>query len=302
MKRVEKSNSQSHKIDKMNERKTPEEYARKWDLLPEYDDEGFRGGNENKKDIAKYIEDFQAFYGRSLSSPDPTREHKKEYWVDQVDRCELDMVQPRVIYWTSKGRVTRIKITPPKNPKEMEKLHHWKVLVFHDYHQLMPSFYTANDFIVEEGSYIVCWYANWRKWPLKYKVWEFTANMTIVPFPLKECPTSIKKKKVYMEQNIPKLSVFHFHSWDRFDGEKNELERFDYIRGYFKNDPEMALSWSLERAKANWTYDQITHWNNGVMDHDGDIDFEKLQKIMYTPHIYGCAESNYNGENEEIGD
>ena len=46
MKRVEKSNSQSHKIGKMNERKTPEEYARKWDLLPEYDDEGFRGGNE----------------------------------------------------------------------------------------------------------------------------------------------------------------------------------------------------------------------------------------------------------------
>ena len=78
----------------MNERKTPEDYARKWDLLPEYDDEGFRGGNESKKDIAKYIEDFQAFYGRSLSSPDPTREHKKEYWVDQVDRCELDMVQP----------------------------------------------------------------------------------------------------------------------------------------------------------------------------------------------------------------
>ena len=78
------------------------------------------------------------------------------------------------------------------------------------------------------------------------------------------------------------LSVFQFHSWDQFDGEKNELERFDYICGYFKDDPEMAMSWSLERAKANWTYDQITHWNNGVMDHDGDIDFEKLQKIMYT--------------------
>ena len=54
-----------------------------------------------------------------------------------------------------------------------------------------------------------------------------------------------------------------------------------------------VLSWSLERAKANWTYDQITHWNNGVMDHNGNIDFEKLQKIMYTPHIYGCSESNY---------
>ena len=38
------------------------------------------------------------------------------------------------------------------------------------------------------------------------------------------------------------------------------------------------------------------------MDHDGDIDFEKLQKIMYTPHVYGCVESNYNGENEESGD
>ena len=132
----------------MNKSKTPEEFAEKWDLLPEYDDEGFRGGAESKKDIAKYIEDFQTFYGRSLSSPDTTREHKKERWVDQVDRCELDMVQPCVIYWTSKGRFTRIKIIPPTDPKTMEKLHYWKVLVFHDYHQLMPSFYTANDFII----------------------------------------------------------------------------------------------------------------------------------------------------------
>ena len=78
------------------------------------------------------------------------------------------------------------------------------------------------------------------------------------------------------------------------------MERYDYIHGYFKDDPEMALTWSLERAKANWIYDQITHWNNGVMDHDGNIDFERLQKIMYTPLIYGCKESNYNGENEEM--
>ena len=117
----------------MNERKKPEEYVEKWDALPEYDHEGFRGDAERKKDITKYIEDFQAFYGRSLSSPDVTREHKKEYWVDQVDRCELDMVQPHLIYWTSKGRVTRIKITPPKNPKDMDKLHNWKVLIFHDF-------------------------------------------------------------------------------------------------------------------------------------------------------------------------
>ena len=47
---------------------------------------------------------------------------------------------------------------------------------------------------------------------MKYKVRAFTANMTIVPFPLSECPTSIKKKYAYMEQNILKLSVFHFHS------------------------------------------------------------------------------------------
>ena len=69
MKRIEKPNSQSHKIDKMNERKTPEKYARKWDLLPEYDDEGFRGGNESKKDIAKYIGDFQAFLWEEFVQP-----------------------------------------------------------------------------------------------------------------------------------------------------------------------------------------------------------------------------------------
>ena len=51
MKRVEKPNSHSYKIDTMNERKTPEDYARKWDLLPEYNDEGFRGGNESKRTL-----------------------------------------------------------------------------------------------------------------------------------------------------------------------------------------------------------------------------------------------------------
>ena len=121
------------------------------------------------------------------------------------------MVQCCVIYWTSKERVARIKIIPPTNPQEMEKLHYWKVLVFHDYHQLMPSFYTANDFIIQERSYIVCWYANWRKWPMKYKVWKFTANMTIVPFPLLEST----KKNAYMEQNIPE---------SKYNGENEEME------------------------------------------------------------------------------
>ena len=90
--------------------------------------------------------DFHCYYGHGSSKQATCKEHKAKYWIDQVDRCELDLVSPRLIYWTSKGRVTRIKITPPVSNKKLDSLQNWKVLVFHDYHQLMPSIYNANQF------------------------------------------------------------------------------------------------------------------------------------------------------------
>ena len=68
----------------------------------------------------------------------------------------------------------------------------------------------------------------------------------------------------------------------------------------------MSTEWGFYNFKTLWIYYFGTgpdySWNNRVMDHDGNIDFEKLKKIMYTPYVYGYQESNYNGMNEEMED
>ena len=75
---------------------------------------------EDKREIVDYLFDFHCYYGREDSKAYTSKEHKTEYWIDQVDRCELDLVSPRVVYWTTRGRVTRIKITPPHDKKKLD--------------------------------------------------------------------------------------------------------------------------------------------------------------------------------------
>ena len=75
---------------------------------------------EDKREGMDYLFDFHCFYGQGATKKDTSKEHKTEYWIDQVDLCELDLVSPRVIYWTSKGRVTRIKVTPPTDEKKLD--------------------------------------------------------------------------------------------------------------------------------------------------------------------------------------
>ena len=199
----------------------------------------------------------------------------------------MDLVSPRLIYWTTKGRVTRIKITPPHDKKKLDSWKNWKVVVFHDYHQLMPSIYNVDQFLKEEGSYVIFWYANWRKWPLKYKVWENVANLTMLQFARKECPTSIAKKEAWLVKNPDRMKITSFVSWEMIDGNKNDLLRLDCIHGYYKSDPNMAIQRALEVQKGKWIWDQIKNWNSGVMNHDGDLDEELLKRLKYGPYVYG---------------
>ena len=263
------------------------EAVKQWENIPTFMEDQDSDHGAIRIEIIDFVFDFQCFYGRGSTKTVTSKESKAEYWIDQVDRCELDLVSPRVIYWSSKGRVTRIKITPPSDEKKLDSLKFWKVLVFHDYHQLMPSVYSADEFIKNEGCYIVFWYAVWRKWPLKYKVWEFAGDPSIVPFTQKECPTSIKQKEKYLTKYPTKMQVTSFASWELFDGEKNDLKRLECIRGYCKNDPEMAVQLTLEVQKGNWILDQIKNWNSGVMNHDGSLDEELLKRLKYGPYVYG---------------
>ena len=110
------------------------------------------------------------------------KENKFEYWITQINRCELDLVNPRMIYWTALDHVTRIKMIPPSNIEDMDDKTSWNVVVVHNFHQREPSFFNAYEFVVGEGNYLLSWYANWRKWPLKYKVWTYSADLNVVNF------------------------------------------------------------------------------------------------------------------------
>ena len=78
------------------------------------------------------------------------KENKFEYWITQVDRCELDLVNPRMIYWTSLGRVTRVKMIPPSNTEDLDDMKSWNVIVFHDFNQRVDQ--TASRFSKWRGS------------------------------------------------------------------------------------------------------------------------------------------------------
>ena len=84
----------------------------------------------------------------------------------------------------------------------------------------MPSIYNVDQFLKEEGSYVIFWYANWRKWPLKYKVWENVANLTMLQFARKECPTSIVKKETWLAKNPTRMKITSFVSWEMIDEKK----------------------------------------------------------------------------------
>ena len=98
--------------------RTLEEAIKRWKAILEFMDDQEVHHGEDKREIVDYLFDFHCYYGRGGTKAYTSKEHKTEYWIDQVDRCELDLVSPRVVYWTTKGRVTRIKITPPHNKKK----------------------------------------------------------------------------------------------------------------------------------------------------------------------------------------
>ena len=83
-----------------------------------------------------------------------------------MDRCELDLVNHKLKYWTKKGRVIRLKISPPATIDVFDDWDEWRMVVFYDFHQEEPEVCTVMDFVfTHEEIYLVHWYANWRKWP-----------------------------------------------------------------------------------------------------------------------------------------
>ena len=77
----------------------------KWNLIEDYSDVGFAGfiDNEARKEAFEYLHMFQEYYHHgSLQESSLIKEHKIEYWINQVDRCEPDLVIPKLKYWTKR--------------------------------------------------------------------------------------------------------------------------------------------------------------------------------------------------------
>ena len=89
---------------------------KRWGQIP-YTTSGDIDNGESKMEIMDFLFEFQSFYGHGSSKKFTSKENAIQYWIDQVDRCELDLVSPRLVYWTSKVRFTRINITPPPQTK-----------------------------------------------------------------------------------------------------------------------------------------------------------------------------------------
>ena len=104
------------------------EAVKQWENIPTFMEDQDADHGTIKGEIVDFVFDFHCFYGRGSTKTATSKENKAEYWIDQVDRCELDLVSPRVIYWSSKGRVTRIKITPPSDEKKMTNLNSGRFL------------------------------------------------------------------------------------------------------------------------------------------------------------------------------
>ena len=83
--------------------KTLEEAIGKWNELPDFMDDQDVDHGKDKREIIGYLYDFHCFYGRRSTRKNTSKEHKVVYRIDQVDRCEMDLAFPRLIYWTTKG-------------------------------------------------------------------------------------------------------------------------------------------------------------------------------------------------------
>ena len=68
----------------------------KWNLIEDYPDVSFAPFTSK---TFEYLHMSQEYYHhRSLQDYLAIKEHKVEYWINQVDRCELDLVNPKMKY------------------------------------------------------------------------------------------------------------------------------------------------------------------------------------------------------------
>ena len=120
---------------------------------------------------------------------------------------------------------------------------------------------------------------------MKYKVWTYSADLNVVNFRV-ACPTSVKKRETWMNNHKPRMTAFNFPKWDKYDDNKNDVKRIDYIHGYFKDDPRAIVVLTLAKKKIMWDEARINQWNVGVMNDNGDTDEEMMKNLLLGAFAY----------------
>ena len=245
--------------------------------------------NYHKLGVKEYLERFLKFYQRwekpLYRQDNPLLENKIEYWIQEVDRCELDLVTPRLIYWSKMGRVTRFKILEPELLEDFSNNNKWKVIAFHDFHQDLPLIMSLAEFERHHGTFLTNWYSNWRKWSYEIGFWHHAADDKVVPLTTKESQESIANRS-FFESCYRRMDVCFMKDWELFDATKTRMKREDYLRGYYKDDPTKTIPGVLAVQKILWYKDRAILWNQGVMREDGSLDPYLLNKHKFGDEAY----------------
>ena len=266
--------------------------------------EGFTDNDVEQK-VKKYLAKFLNLYNR-WEEPENERapwykENKVEYWIQEVDRCELDLITPRLIYWSKHGRVTRFKIVPPRFVDDFGNWNCWKVIAFHDFHQDLPTISTCQDFIMEHGPFLPNWYSNWRKWSYEINEWHSSASEDVVPLSTKECEESKRNKEYFLKghrMEYKRMPVTTFRDWQNFDRSKDTLKRQEYVCGYYKEDANQIVDSTLQMQKKMWQCERAQLWNAGVMNENGTLDSLKLKKFKFGQEAYQACVNELNWDVE----
>ena len=270
----------------------------KWDALPPREENNtaeFR--NENHKlQVEIYLKKFHQFYQRADETfkESDLLENKYEYWIQETDRVDLDMVSPRVVYWTSLGRVTRLKIVEPNLIEDFDDLSKWKMIIFRDYHRNYPEITDVSSFIRDNGDWLVNWYANWRKWSYQHRVWHYAADMRMVDLPPVVPEENVVVKTMYLNSPVGRsrsgVKIHFFLDWELFDGQKSKLKRIGYIQTCYVDDV-VTVPLLMDEKRMSWYKSRIEDWNNGFLNDDGNIDYEAKKRAFLGECFYRCVKA-----------
>ena len=231
-----------------------------------------------------HLDKFQGFYGRLPGDGRAQEETLEEIMKRQTDRVECELLIPKLKHWNKWGRVTRMLITPPETVTKLNHYYNWKVYIFYDYHKDKPLIIDAEE-ALQLDRYLVCWYVLWRKWTMRFKIWEFAALNNEVPVPVTPPEESLAWRSYFnksIKENPNRKKVLtHIKEWRTFVSDDDGF-RSQYLR---QAHPHEFKSWrehQFHNSKLRGKY-LCKLWNEEG-GHESDKEEEDRKEKKYIKH------------------